>query len=85
MRAFDYFMLVGGLVMIIGAAYGAARGKKDVVEVTALALVGLGVTILGVDKVSATIIPAGLEILASLLLVVGGLLFLGLKHERKTS
>lgn len=84
MRAFDYFMLIGGIVMLIGAAHGATRGRKDVVEVTALAVVGLGIMILGVDKVWPAV-PAVLEILASLLLIVGGLLFLGLKQERKTS
>lgn len=84
MRAFDYFMLVGGVVMLIAAAHGATRGRKDVVEVTALAVVGLGTMILGVDKVWPAV-PAVLEVLASLLLIVGGLLFLGLKQERKTS
>ena len=84
MRAFDYFMLIGGIVMLIGAAHGATRGKKDVVEVTALAVVGLGTAILGVDKVWPAV-PALLEILASLLLIVGGLLFFGLTQERKTS
>ena len=82
MRAFDYFMLIGGVVMLIGAAHGATRGRKDVVEVTALAVVGLGTLILGVDKVRPAV-PAVLEVLASLLLIVGGLLFLGLQKDRQ--
>lgn len=85
MRAFDYLMLAGGVAMLISAAYHARSGKKDVVEMTALTVVGIGIAILGVDKVWADSVPAALEVLASILLVFGGLLFLGMQKERNQS
>jgi len=77
MRIFDYLLLLSGVLLLVGAGHGAIRGRKDVVEVTALALVGVAVLIMGIEKFMVSSLPEWLEWLEILLLFVGAALFMG--------
>ena len=77
MRIFDYLLLLSGVLLLIGAAHGAIRGRKDVVEITALALVGVAVCIMGVEKLMVRSLPEWLEWIQILLLFISAALFMG--------
>ena len=82
MRVLDFLTFLSGVVLLLSAGYRARRGE-DMVEVIALVLVGLAVTILGADEISREVIPRWIEAVATILLLLGGTLFLGLPKYRK--
>ena len=77
MRIFHYLLLASGFFLLIGAVHGATRGRKDIVEVVALALLGIAVIIMGIDKVMMGDLPGWLELLEILLLFVSAALLMG--------
>ena len=82
MRVLDFLTFLSGVFLLLSAAYRARRGE-DIVEVTAFVLVGLAVTILGLDEITREMVPRWIEAVATILLLLGGTLFLGLPRYRK--
>lgn len=82
MRILTYFTFFSGIFLLLSAVLRARRGE-DVVEVTAFVLVGIGVTVMGVDGITNESIPRWIHTVATMLLLLGGVLFMGLPKYRK--
>ena len=85
MRYLEFLMPLSGLILLIGAAYGAVRRTKDVVEVTAWTVLGAAFLIMGADKIAPRGMPEWVDIAGLLLLLVGVALVVGNPPKRPSS
>ena len=85
MRYFDLVVPLSGLILLAGAAYGAVRKTKDIVEVTAWTALGLAFLVMSIEKIAGRGLPVWLDIVGLLLLLVGVALVVGNPPNRTST